>query len=539
MKTLFQNVDISTIETKVSEEVALASEHFLDTKAISSPRKIKTGVWECVVEEHGIRYTTEFKFSGEKLKEYRCNCNRQVNEDLCSHLVAAIIRTRKELNKEEQITKLKRSRSPSKKGEIKSLVAHLPKEELENFIVHKSRTDKNFRLLFQSYFIESLPSSQLESFVDSSFSVLTKANEKVSLSKLNLYIELSKNLKLYFKSLIEKEDYTEAFRLSLFHLRKSFYIKHALHIEHTRFNKLHDDLVMNIVEAFQLIEAPEYRVLMLDHLEALLSSSYISANTEKERKLWLILYESKEKASALKNIANQFLSEFKTNDYDTLYFIKMISLLLQNDDVAETVVQSMSNQESYRIIHLLGLYNRVSKASQRLLLFYIQKQLNLPLSKYICEHIDFDTIDRQDFVSRSYHYFNLYKDSSFISLLLRIDPENASERINKTINSSSDVKFKAVSLLELDNTKQAVELLLANLSWPLISELDESLAQRDQRSCLLIYESFLREYVKNHFGRQAKEFVREVLHRLKNIGLGAESEQLQNRLRVEFTGRSF
>ena len=540
MTNSLTNIDISFIETKAPEEVNLAAEALVDDNAVTSSSSSKRGLWETTVVHDNLHYSCELQIRSKVLKSYRCNCNLKNDEEICPHVLASVIVIRRKLDEEEQQkqeTKVKSKRN--RRSDLPGLLKKLKRTDLEEFILARSRASKPFQLLVQARFIEFLPIDTLPDFIESTFPIFTKANEKVSPSRLSIFLEISKELKIYFRNLIGQNDFTTAYKLAFLHLRKSFYIKHHLQKEKSNFLKLHKELIANFIEIYKLIDAPEYKQFISEQLIELLGSSFISANIQEERDMWMSLYNSLEDKTPLKEVAQKYISRFQSSDYESLYFIHLISIISSSHIEAESQILSRSVQEDYRIIHFLVDYKSLASCNINLQRFYILKKLNNQMAKLVIKNISPEENLLNKIWDKSIENMITFKDATYIDFLEEHKSEDdypiefVFEKLRETGNASLIID----AYLRLGKTDLALNLLSSQLDWPLIRRFDQKIFEENSTSCTQLYIDVLKEYLKDHFGIHAKDFIQDVFRRGQQIGMDKELSQIKAELLEHFRDR--
>ena len=531
--------DISTIETKVPEEVMLRAEEIYDQRFINGLTNPKKGKWDAIVIDQNIHYTTRINLKNQSFDQAYCNCNLAKEEGICPHILATIFLIRTKLAEAETEKKAPRRASNFTKS-ISALLKNISRDELEQFILYKSKKDKNFKLLLQARFLEYLSSDQFEPFVESTFPTLTRANEKISASRLNTFLEIANELILHFKNLIAKDDLKDAYVLIFLLLRKSFYVKHYLTNDNQRFTNLHKGLLSNYLEIYKLIEAPEYKEQIEQQLEELLSTSYISASTEEERQLWMLLFAKSSSKDKLKKIIELYLSREVISNYDSFYFIKMIEIILEeNETKLHAEISARNAQESYRIIQFLHKYKKVKECNEAMHYFYTIKNLNHPLSKLIINAVDFNPRFYEEFIAKTIDRFIKFRDTEFLGFLQEHSKnwkETADEIVDQ-IGRREDHALLIGFYLEVDQQEKALDSLKQHLDWHLLRQFDQRLITEARDACLSLYLQVLKDYLSDHFGTHAKDFLKNVFSRLDLIGEKSAIPMLKEQLAEAFPGR--
>ena len=539
MITLKQDIQLKLLESKLEEDAYLIVEEIIDQKGVLRVSDLGKGDWEALVVDKGMRHTLRLNIKSNKIKRSLCSCPHDQTDGICPHVGAAAILLRKELSerKEEEISTISRKRS-HKSFDLKSLLQNLSKEELDGFVLSKARKDKNFRLLLQASFIKKISSDQIESFVESTFPVLTKANEKIPASKLKAYVDITEELIKHFKNLVALDNHTEAYHVIFLLLRKSFYVKHHLRTEPPRFYKMHKSLLTDFIALYGFIEAPEYRQKITTHVDDLLSTSYISAELKEEQDLWMIQYKHHTSPDALMLITQNYLSKYR-QDFSSYYFIKSLQLLLINDlERRRDIITSLDSQERYRTIQHLISNKAYEKSHHVMLDFLIYTDLSHPLAKAILDNLDLQE-EKEDIIKSASKYLLKYKEKYYIRYI-RDNSDNWEKDLSDILSgfeAKQDIQSMISVLMVSDKTDEAISLLQEHLSWDLLVEFDQELEMSHPVACLALYKEMITKYVDQHFGIHAQDFVRKATARLSNMDRKDWNNKILDYLKKKYSDR--
>lgn len=530
--------DITLFETKIPEDNLLKAEELFDQKSFSKIKQVTKNNWEVIIIDNNIHYSSHVTLKGDKITKAVCNCTNFSTSNFCGHLGASLLLIRKERDIKDQKSISKSTRKTTAKPiAINTLLSSLTKNELVEFVTAKARNDKAFKLLLQARFVEKLNEGQLEKFVESTFPIFTKANEKVAPAKLRVFVEITNELIIHFKSLIAKADYTKAYRLSFLILKKSFYIKYHLKNDNATFFKLHSTLLGNYIEVFKLIEAPEFKEVIFKDLNQLLSTSYISAATIPEKKLWTTLYQEASYHPQLLEISENFISRLPYKDFDSVYFVKMLELLLQpTKEERAASIQNKDLQECYRIIQNLQTFKDLPNAAEALVTFYTAKNLNRPLALSILSVLDLGGYVNKEIIDRSVHFYIQFQDNSFLAFIEKHDPKwpKSMKAIEAAINSKNKPNLLIQFYDFTDQKDQFFSKIEEVLTYPLVKEFDDRMLELNEDKCMDIYFNLLEQYLQEHFGIVAKEYTTDVFRRTEYIADKQWTNKLKSRLKDRF-----
>ena len=516
-----KNIDLSFIESELDEEIYMLAEEIIDNRLVLHLTEKKKNKWDALVSDQGMRHTVQVWVVANKVKSYQCTCPSSNGESICAHIGATLIELRKtlldaQIREQNQVS----SRSRSRTLDTRSLMSHISKDELVDFIQGKARKDRNFKLLFQASFIKKISRKDLNSFVESTFPVLTKANEKIAASKLKAYVDITEELIKHVKNLLSEGNLIEAHELIYLLLKKSFYVKHHLSTEKSRFIKMHKELLKDFAGLYDLIEAPEYRAAIVDQVDLLLETSYISAELPEEQEIWIkqiIFHDEPEKLALL---AKSYLSRGK-QEYNSYYFIKTVLLLLTEEKEERLkAIEYMDGQEKYRIIQYVVRQKHLPIVHQVLFDFYLYSELSHPLAKAIIEHIVVPKEQQSDFISRTIDYYTRFNESAYLEGLdnLGLDRGVYLDIILSSLEERAEISAIIKMHLYYENFDACISLLSEHLSWSLLTDFDEKLLEVRPKQLYDLYYQMIKNYVDDHFGEFAREFSNRAFVRLNNLG---------------------
>ena len=88
-----------------------------------------------------------------------------------------------------------------------------------------------------------------------------------------------------------------------------------------------------------------------------------------------------------------------------------------------------------------------------------------------------------------------------------------------------------------EKSDRAIALLIDHLSWDLLTEFDSELSLSHPDDCLKLYQKVIIDYVNQHFGIHAQDFVRKALSRLSNLDRKDWATQIRSDLKENYTDR--
>lgn len=494
----------------------MQAEELMDSPEAISIRTISKRKFEATVDERQMRYQISIELSQDKVISHRCNCIRGMNGDLCHHVVASILIYRRQRQKEQEAAAKPKPSRKKVQHHLGKILAQVEPTDLLQFVKDHGRKDKVFRLLLVGRFVYMLNEVELEEYVESAFPILTKANEKVTPSKINLFIQVCQILDEQFKEYMSRDEYIDAYRLCHLLLKKMFYIKSKKHNDHKKFDDLHELLINNYIEIHNLVEAPEYKSYILSQIQSLLGTSYISAQTISERALWMILYHDVESRTCILDLVQHYERHHSHSGSTGDYFVRFLKLLLSDDTNAQQLIEDADLQCAYRVIQLCIEYKREDGVLHLMKQFYLYKRLNPRLTKLILMELP-ETYE-ESIHKRTVEYYLWHRDRYYIDWILGTNPgHDKMEDTKQLILQSKDTTLIIQYHLALSQTNQAVQVIKEDDSWSLITRFDEELCQLNPEVLVEVYNHHLCGYLEEHFGTKAVDYSQMVIQRAQKL----------------------
>jgi len=497
---------------------------------------VSKGSYETVVEERSIRYETHISLKTSNLKTHHCNCVAWQKHGICKHVIAAIFAIRNTIATNAIEAKKTRSKVSKRKSSVDALLTQITNDELQQFVKAYSRKDKLFKLLLQGRFVNLLSEDELKSYVESSFPVLTKANEKVTPKQISTFLQVSDVLEPQFKAYIAQKDYVEAYRLIFLMLRKSFYIKSKLQTEKASFDNSHAQLINNYLETLNLIEAPEYREFLYLELKELLGTSYISANTYEERQLWLSLYRDLSKHDILGELLETYRNH-RHEDVDSAYFMMMLQLLLAGSEEQAQIINDSDLQVAYRVLQLLQQYKDLPGVASIMSTYFCNKTLSNPLARLVISNLQNDI--GQVLIDTGINYYLKYKNNEYLEWIKQhtTDWPATSHQIMSALEAKNDSFLKVQFHISNESFTEAGDVIKADNNWKLLTHFDETLFALAPDLVLNLYKNHIQTYLTEHFGLQSKDYTRMVFQRVYKVGGEKARKALASFIRDQFGER--
>lgn len=529
------NKEISFIEKCFSEDLVLQSEILLEKSAINAKLK-STNLWDITVADQSFHFQLTLTLKNDIIKEYQCNCNQFLSGKLCSHVCSALLFVR---SKKDIIIQQKKAtkRTTNRLTKIRDIVKQMPKEEISQLILDYAKRDDLFKLVIYARQYDMLSSEEKVNVVERSFPIHTQIAQKVTPRSLNNFLAVCEELKAQFSKLIGTENFREAFHLILLLLKKSFYIKSKMTSEHKSFLDNHKRLLENYYEILEIIEAPEFKFLALDSTLELLSSSYISMESEEEQHLWINLYNKPSHHKQLSVITNKYLSIGKSEDLSSYYFIYTLQLLLDRQDKEGTVLE-IDSQQSYRIIQVLLKLQHVNGVKQLLKDLVIHKKANNFLALQILAALPNEFYD-DDLRNTVIDLYVKSGNSEFLDFIVFEDGnvEASTKYLESRLHEHSNPGHLINYLIQEDRKEEALEHLDKNLDLKVLMKFDNQLYSDHGEAVLQLYKNVCDQYMESHFGPQSRDYLINIYQHLQRIGATKIKNKLIDHIQSEFAKR--
>lgn len=536
-----QEREITFIESAIDEELILAAESLLEANAIhGAPTVNAPNYWALTVKDQSFHYEVKVHLVKDKIKDYDCNCVKFLKGEMCSHVVCALQYVRKE----QQLISARKAESGNKKGKritSKGVVSQMNRLELAQFVLDYAKKDSLFKMLLSARQYEMLNYEEREALIDHSFPVLKTLNQKASAKSVNGFISFSEELSSVYTDFLSAQNYVDAYKLIFLLVKKSFYIKSKITKENARFLKNHVTLLELFKEITEIIEAPEFKEEINTQIIELITSSYITANLEEEKQIWIYLYQKKHIKEELRVIVKNLLKKGKgeNEDLDSYYFFGTLDLMLTPDSEIKEKISNLDNQSKYRYIQTLMTLSAVPETSELLEKFILYTSVNTFLIKQVLEKITATSISAE-LENRLVELFAKHEDSYYLEWLKSKtdDLSQLEGRIELILSEypSKDliIQFKLMQ----DKPEEAIQVMEQNLDLDVIKKYDRTLIKSNAKEILSLYKTLCAQYMTTHFGPKSREYLISVYQHLDAINAEKLKKELQSFMKNEFSTRN-
>ncbi|MDX2136127.1 MAG: hypothetical protein SFV52_15185 [Saprospiraceae bacterium] len=130
---------------------------------VKSLREVEKHFWVCLVQDGESAYEVEVMLTPHKIKAYTCECWASSSRRLmCAHVAATLLKVRHFLQKNaaERVEKPEKKNSAAAKLSIQNILLQAEPEALAAFVQEYARTDRDFSLALKTWFAGRYPGTE-------------------------------------------------------------------------------------------------------------------------------------------------------------------------------------------------------------------------------------------------------------------------------------------------------------------------------------------------------------------------------------------
>jgi hypothetical protein len=169
--------ELSKVEQEVEESLFLAGESLYADHPGFQPKEVEKNIWLAELEGYEI----ELQITGNKTKNFTCECATYQSEGVCGHIVALILAVRKQKTRQKTAVKPKRRvyRMP-KRLTVQTILDSIDNPSLRDFVLEYARKDQQFTTALKARFASSVDHLDLEEKYAQLLSTLLKSNQSAN-----------------------------------------------------------------------------------------------------------------------------------------------------------------------------------------------------------------------------------------------------------------------------------------------------------------------------------------------------------------------
>ena len=414
-------------------------------------------------------------------------------------------------------------------------------EAIKSFITQYAKNDSSFEIAFKSHFISRIrtgidESTKYKRILDEIIKPKNTYNQKIGPSLKKTISIVMKDLALQMNDCLSTDNYIEAYSLIKECLEKIEYLQHRYFIKDASIEKCRIHFLNGLGGILDMELAPAFRSNMEKELKELCLKSYFFPRSPN-------LIE-------LLNEKNVFIEKDKDEVSDSLYSKfkeapdqnNLVSTIMQLsypfDTLAEKAIQNFGSQKIFHSLKALikdGKFNFVD-------FFLNNKNLQLNINRKILTVLKL--IEKKEFETISNEITSIDTQKTSILDLREILEElpdlylkKEFKKIKKWVDTlqfglKTNLYFRAgfhselISILEQKNDIEWIKVYDSGL---LNSGYNEEIAT--------LYQSTIENYLSNHLGRKAKEYVTKVQQHLYKNGHHKIAEDLLDHISRKYAYR--
>jgi len=526
---MIQKLSLKDFEHNISPATWYAADDLVQAGRVKNLREIERHFWVALVETDEGNYESEVMITPHKIKAYACECFTEGRRLMCPHIAATLIKIRQFYEQREESRRVKAEQKPSTeltRFTVQTALDNASAEALADFVRDFARRDRDFALALKTRFAAHVTESE-NPFALVLDSVLPKPTAKTKISEPDF-----RRLRKALDGLEEQLDITQA----ALDYRGMFQIASAIFL---RINPLHANAEGNRRSALLHFCQKSFEAL---------GAIYSSApSPELRESVWETLFTIGNKSvfpPELERDALRFLGE---SAKDEAKFEKLRAMFDHTPYPAPAFMLQL-------FLSALAVRN-MPQAAVRVLEDYVEKPDMVKaafLQLYYLHHWEAATLVGEYFLGKNIFLVGHSRELENVLLFIA---EQTGDQARQTVllrhrfllSGSSDVfeKLKTAAedrwpeirdqllaeLRDKGDTPKTAALLASEGDLEKLAELienqgDLNMLQRYESAFLLEkkdfvqerYVGFLGQYLSEHFGAPAAQFVRLRLSELLQKG---------------------
>lgn len=536
-------IPLLKLDSFFAEDIYVLGEEIYDNEGIEKVMELYKGK-ALVTLKDGNK--SEIRFNKDNIVDISCTCTDFKIKKVCQHIVAASFEIRKIALKFEEKEVIKR---PGRKREtndlFNELLEILDKNELAGFLSGYAMKDKNFRLIFEAFFLNRLKNRELDNpygkLLDEVLPPSSDIEIKFSRQQISLLIDISKDLLNRFKDEISLKKYTDAFNI----------IRHLINKLSYASNKNNNEQLANLMneahEALSLIFmgeiAPELKSRQYDFIYDMIGKSYYFYQNKSDLiHLFLSSNPLREDLNNFVDVLRNKILVIRDEDARKYFMAFYVGLKKQLNSLEEDWYESNFKDLSDFMDIALSMLNEgfASQLDELLTELYskekISKRLFLESQLRIC--ITLNDCERVGFLTHSIYESTL--DFRFIKRTQKCIPNFSSEIISKLgeiIKNKAEEEDILMWWVLTKNLEELINYLSEKNDINLIQKYENEILDKDERTLGILYKNYIHSYLDVHFGEKSASVVKNLLTHLKSIGARKISSLIENDLNESYSNR--
>ena len=536
-------IPLLKLDSFFQEDTYVLGEEIYDNEGIDKVMELYKGK-ALVTMKDGSK--CEIRFNKDNIVDIACTCNEFKIKKVCPHIVAGSLEIRKIALKFEAKPIIKRSTRKKETNDLFNEIMNiLDKNELKSFLSAYSLKDKNFRLMFEAFFLNKLKNKELDNpygkLLDEVLPPSSDLEIKFSRQQISLLIDISKDLLNRFKDEISLKKYTDAFNIIRHLINKLSYANNKNNNE--QLSNLMNDAHNSLTMIFEGEIAPELKSKQYDFIFEMLSKSYYFYRSENDLiHLFMSTNPLREDISNFVEVLRNKLLMIRDDEarkYFMAFYIGLKSRMSMlevdwyetnfNDlsDFMDVALSMLNEGFTSELDELLTELYSKEKVSKRL---FLESQLRISISINDCERVGFLT----------HSIYESTLDFRFIKRTYKCIPNFSDDVIGK-LNEIIKIKAEEEDILAwwlmVKNYKELVSHLAEKNDISLIQKYEIEILENDDHAIENLYQNYIHTYLDEHFGEKSVSVVKNLLTHLRGIGAKKIALNIEKELFEAYSNR--
>ncbi len=541
--------DIFSIELEFDEELFKKGEELYHSGAVLEIIKLNSSLFSLMVKEGKI-YEVELQRPLTKSQKATCDCTFFESNKTCRHIAAGLLfyqrfEEHKKDRKKDQVRQKRKSKSIS----IKSLLNNVSHEELKSFVQAYASSEKRFSDALKVSFIRKIDlvdnERKYKVLLDSLIRPVSSIDQKLKLSELRNFKNVVHDLLEQSHDAMALGEYVEASLIIKTVLSKLHYIQHYYTEQYGEVQSLMIDYYKGLMETLEIEDLSiDLREEIVSYLFNLVNRSYYHATLNVYNGFELIIGYFEDHRKEVLQILEDKLEDYKVmskSELAILYGICFrLRVLLNIENPFELPTDLMPISE--RIISAILEMDEMNVAHDAVKHFKSQHPYEILYTTLLLE-MYVKMKDRHSFVETVLTSFGKSKDLRIVELVKKFGNEEVLEEVRvkmqDALPSNMTRKKEAELYFRLEDWESLMKHLYSAKELILLRKYDRRLKEEGyDKEVEYLYLHCVEEYLGNHFGQSAMDFVQELKMHLERNKLHRVARKIDQLIEEKFNHRS-
>lgn len=537
---------LDLIESLFSEDLVFQSEQLLDSNDFVV--NFDEGEKVCTASNKDFIVNVEKRIF-DKL-EYRCNCEAFDMTSECPHVLLTLLLYRSHLSdhRKLKIAATKKRKNSQKLVDVGIILENIDNAELSNFLKSYANKDRKFSIALKTRFAHKveLPDNALKykQILDSILSPVSKREEKVKITDLKQLCRVISELCQQSQDLISLNQLVEATDILMVLSNKWEYTKFKQISDINLYTQVQNELYQTWYLLASKTIAPALKAKIYNFFKDLISKTYFrpydTIHNHGEIALLFIkndqvrLLELSEKLKEVYNKTNEekpraWMMSLSLR-FDNTLIDKYLDDLLNTPNLIPIVLERLIELKSYTLSKAI-LEELLKNEPESLKLF--EKYLDVALGIKDWKLAIKVTAKLCQKTKRLFFYKKTREciPASYIELLLK----GVLKSLNLDPNRDNLLKMSIYHYE--DKWSEILEYSYEFKDFKILEKYASFLNEHAQAEFSLTYVQLFDDYLENHLGEKANEFVKETLDKLRRARCTHTADTISNFIKNKFPAR--